>query len=515
MRKKTLRAIIAVLVLAVFMKTAFVYVFAENRKVILNNSDKVLNAPQKVIKGTVYVPLRPVMEALGWDLEWDSVNRAISCTKDDSLFTLRIDSNEVSINGEQITLDKPAVISDGITYIPSKFIAKKFGTQIRWNKKDNLIILSDYDEDNISLEGEGNIVIAGGGIIVNIFEPYSTDTLHDMLSYADRLLAKNNAEGAIGKYKEILSNISVEDTPEIYIHVLNNIGNAYSLLAETRDAKKNILCSIALYKKVLQYSKAENTAAADSCALVLNNLGNAYRVLSEVSGDKKDMDKAVKTYKEALRCHIANNSILDSALVYYNLGLTYRQMNLPDMANVSLANAEDSYKKALEVFTIKSNPSIYALIQYNLGNIYKVFSEMKDADISLKDAKAAYEEALKVWNVESYPINYARVHKCMGEVYSRMYQEGSNKENLKQALTEYNESLKLFTLDMYPIDYAKVNMEIGNTNLMLAGSKGDEKCLERAVMAYNEALRVFKPLDYPAYNKYITDKLNQIENGRY
>ncbi len=147
-------------------------VFAEDVKVILNDSKRVLNAAQKEIDGTVYAPLRPVLEASGWNLVYDSINRSVCCIKENRQIVITIGSRVVDIDGEQIILDKPVVISDGITYIPSKFIAQKFGVQIMWNKNDNFIILSDYDEDDIYLEGNGNIIIAGNGIIVNIFEPY-------------------------------------------------------------------------------------------------------------------------------------------------------------------------------------------------------------------------------------------------------------------------------------------------------------------------------------------------------
>lgn len=511
MGRKTLVVFITAIILAMVLGISNVKIFAEtideNKEVLLNprRSLNASNIQQKIIRGTVYVQLRPVLEALGWVIEWNPVTKDISCKNGKRLLIFKSDTSAAFVDGKYVMLDNPAVVLDGATYIPSNFMAQQFGTQISWDGSNNLIITMDYDRKKISVEGKENIIIAGNGIIVNIFEPYSIFTIYDMVSYADGLLAKNKAESAVIKYKEILKNLSADDDPEIYIHVLINLGNAYSLLAEKKDVKMNILLAKDMYEKVLQVCKTQEVS--DDYGSYLLNFGNAYRVLYEVSGDRRYLVRATNLYNEAWDYCSSNERLPDNGLIQYNLGLAYRELGMKNSAYSSLSEAIDLFKRALSVCAAEVSPSIYAHIQYNLGNAYLLLSEEKD--IYIKESKAAYEEALKVWIPESYPFDYARTHRCIGDVYRRMYWIDGNEDNLKSALTEYNEGLKFFSLKTYPVDYAQINTEIGNTYLILEQSEWEGKWLEESKTAYREALKVYNYIDYPVYHKYLVEKLDE------
>ncbi len=503
MKNKALGAFVIV----VIMLTYFSSVFAENKSFIVDGNAKTLNAPQIVINKTVYVSAIPALEYLGWSVDFNSTEQSLVCWKDNSSLILKVDSTKVSLDGKVIILEKPVTISDGVVYVPSKFIAQEFGLQIRWVGKENLIILSENDKKNIYVEGEGNVIISGTGIIVNIFEPFTKDTIYDMLGYADRLLKRNEAEEAIENYNEILENISANDNSELYAHVLTNVGNAFYLLSETKDVRKNINCAIDQYEKVIEFYKMQES---ENYAYVSNNLGNAYRVLFEITGDKKDLEKSLNLINEALEFYTGKDFLLDSALVNYNMGLTYYGLGMKDEAYASLCEAEGLYREALKLYTRDHDSYIFAMIQFNIGNIFAIISEMESSEMNLQESMNAYEEVLKVWSVESYPVNYAKIHKCMGDVYRRRYEIDGNAESLKLAIKEYWESLRLFGIKKYPVDYAKTCTALGDMYLKLSYYEGDCNLLMKAMTSYNKALTVFKLDEYPVYFNHIGGKLNQV-----
>lgn len=158
----------AILVLQLFMGTLFPSI--TRAKDIKMTVDKIehFTLPTKKIDNTPYVPIRPLLEALSWELVWDSINMTVTCVKGEDKTVFKINSTDAYINNEQIILDSPPIIINGTIYIQSKLIVNHFGTRIRWDKKDNLIIVSNNIDCDIAVNGNGNIVIAGNGILVNI-----------------------------------------------------------------------------------------------------------------------------------------------------------------------------------------------------------------------------------------------------------------------------------------------------------------------------------------------------------
>lgn len=502
MKNKALGAFLVVVV----MLTNFSNVFGSSRSLVVDNNGNELNAPQIVIDKTVYVSAKPALEYLGWFVEFNSTDQSLVCSKGNSKLILKAGSTEVRMDGRVIILEKPVVIVDGVVYVPSKFIAREFGIQIRWVDKENLIIFSKYDNRNVYVEGEGNVIISGTGIVVNIFEPFTKDTVYDMLGYADRLLKRNQVEEAIENYNEILENISADDNPELYAHVLTNVGNAFCILAETKDVRKNINFAINQYEKVIELYKTLNYQMDPS---VLNNLGNAYRVLFEVTGDRKDLDKSLDLINEVIKNDAGKDFALDDALVKYNIALTYYELGMKDEALISLNEAVDLYREALKQYTIDHDSDFYAMIQFNIGNIFKIMFEADSSEMNLQESINAYKEVLRVWSLESYPVNYAKIHRCIGEVYRSKYQVEGNAEYLELAIKEYWESLRIFSLKKYPVDYAKTYKDLGDAYLELSYCEADGNFLLEAVKAYNRALLVFKPDEYALNFQYIGVKLSQ------
>lgn len=479
------------------METLLPYnVDAKNINIIADNV-KPFTLPTETIDTVPYVPLRPLLEALGWNLAWNPDDMTITCSSGKTKNIFKIDSTDACINNEHIILDNPPVIINGTTYIPSKVAVNQFGTRIRRNKEDNLIIVSNNIVCDIAINGNGNIVVAGNGILVNIVETYGIDTLYDMLDYADSLLALNLYVDALAKYKEILKDLSEEENPEIYAQTMNNIGNAYTLNAENRDTLKNILCAIDSYEKALKYylSKPQD----NKTNIARNNLGNAYQILWRVTGKQEDLQTSIKYYQIAARDSWPETHLLEYASLQYNLGFAYAQSGQEELSILSLNKAEEIYNDYLEIHSLADTPLQWAVIQQKLGDLYGILHSIFPTKENYLSSIDAYQKSLKVWSIESYPREYARVQQCLGDIEQISFLTENSGEKIENIILRFTESLSVYTLERYPFDYAKINYALGNAYTHMACNKKQLKYFFSAINSYNEALKVFTKEDYPAY----------------
>lgn len=412
-----------------------------------------------IINKEPFIPIKPVLEALGWKIAWDSKNKTVQAQKAESTLVIKIGSNIAILNKTSVLLNSPPVIINGISYVSSRFVAQEFGTKVRWDRKENLIVLSNRDTGNINVSGQGNIIIAGDGLIVNIFEPYGIETVYDQIDDADVLLCAKKPEEAIEKYKNILENISEKETPIIYSHVTNNMGNAYSMLAEFRDAQKNSQNAISSYTNALRNYSSDKRSK--NYFITLSNLANAYFNSWEATGKNADLTAASKIYSEIQKSDYLNDTCVESALTDYNTGMVNYSLGKNQMAVKSFIKAQNKYNILLKKVNKEENGEMWALLQYNLGNVCKSLSLITDKEKNADSAESAYEEALTVMTVESYPLEYAQLHKYMGDIYKVLSGLDNNKHKyILRAIEEYTESLKIYTPDEYPVCNKQINAEL-------------------------------------------------------
>jgi len=83
----------------------------------------------------VLIPLRAVSENLGADVNWNQQQQTITITKDDTEMVLTINSNKVLLNQSEILLDVPAELNYNSTYVPARFVSQTLGADVNWNQQ--------------------------------------------------------------------------------------------------------------------------------------------------------------------------------------------------------------------------------------------------------------------------------------------------------------------------------------------------------------------------------------------
>ena len=82
--------------------------------------------------GRTMVGAREIFEALGASVEWNGDERKVTVCKAGTTAELFIDKNVFTVNGEERTLDAPAVIENSVTYVPARAVSQAFGANVEW-----------------------------------------------------------------------------------------------------------------------------------------------------------------------------------------------------------------------------------------------------------------------------------------------------------------------------------------------------------------------------------------------
>ena len=96
--------------------------------------------------GRVQAPVRAIAEALGQTVKWNEAAQAVFIGGDngggdgtgkggggEGGITIVIGSNEIKRGSETIKMDTAAVIKEGRTFVPARFVAECFGYEVKWD----------------------------------------------------------------------------------------------------------------------------------------------------------------------------------------------------------------------------------------------------------------------------------------------------------------------------------------------------------------------------------------------
>ncbi len=110
-------------------------------KIIVNGKELQPDVPAMIIDGRTLVPVRFVAEALGVQVEWDGRTNTAMISSNTTIIKLVIDGQAYK-NGSQLPLDVPAQIINSRTMVPVRFISEAMGLDVQWdgaNKTINII----------------------------------------------------------------------------------------------------------------------------------------------------------------------------------------------------------------------------------------------------------------------------------------------------------------------------------------------------------------------------------------
>ena len=104
-------------------------------------------APRQM-NGRTMVPLRGIFEALGAQVNWDASSRLIIATKGDINVQLVVGDRRATVNGRTIVLDVPALIINGSTMVPLRFVSEALGADVKWFEAAQTVTITSGQVSN-------------------------------------------------------------------------------------------------------------------------------------------------------------------------------------------------------------------------------------------------------------------------------------------------------------------------------------------------------------------------------
>lgn len=145
------------ILLALLLVFTFSFKISASSDVYLVIDGKLIvdGSPAFIENDRTMVPVRFVAENLGYDVSWNGDSKTVSIvdSKTSKKIELTVDSKTAKIYDEnsklkKIKLDTAAKNTYGRVYVPVRFIAESFGTQVTWDDGWETVIIGDPNKFN-------------------------------------------------------------------------------------------------------------------------------------------------------------------------------------------------------------------------------------------------------------------------------------------------------------------------------------------------------------------------------
>lgn len=107
---------------------------AEGRTVSVRLNGALLTQNALLRDGVTYLPLRALMEALGFTVTWESESRSALAVSESCYLAAPVGSRAIHINHRTLYAAEETVVRDGVTYAPLRLIAEELGLSVHWDR---------------------------------------------------------------------------------------------------------------------------------------------------------------------------------------------------------------------------------------------------------------------------------------------------------------------------------------------------------------------------------------------
>lgn len=182
------KRLFAVLLIVFF---AMSFSFADGISVHLNGEAIHFDVQPQLIQNRTMVPLRAIFEALGLEVGWDPATRTVTGTGNGKVIKLQVGNLSAAVNDQPVALDVSAVIVDGRTLVPVRFIAQSSGADVEWDGVTKTVRIALYASQEAKLKSE-----------INAFLNKETVWMNELMAERTRLNQfKTSAQQEISRLK--------------------------------------------------------------------------------------------------------------------------------------------------------------------------------------------------------------------------------------------------------------------------------------------------------------------------
>ncbi|MDQ0885937.1 hypothetical protein QFZ81_001025 [Paenibacillus sp. V4I9] len=101
--------------------------------------------------GRTLVPVRFVSEKLGGTVTWDDIKKVVTVKNGSKTISLPLGSNVATVDGQAVTLDTTAVLTEGRTMVPLRFVSEALSSEVVWDEGAHSVKVTDVSyKDKVS-----------------------------------------------------------------------------------------------------------------------------------------------------------------------------------------------------------------------------------------------------------------------------------------------------------------------------------------------------------------------------
>lgn len=115
--------------------------------VIVNDNQIVFDVPPQIFDGTTMLPVRLALEPLGAEFDWNGEDQTITIRANGKIIVLTIGAENALVDGASKPLAKPAMLIDGRTLIPIRFVAEELDYAVDWDGDTRTVYINGEDKE--------------------------------------------------------------------------------------------------------------------------------------------------------------------------------------------------------------------------------------------------------------------------------------------------------------------------------------------------------------------------------
>ena len=124
-----------------------------------------------VVDGRTLVPVRGVFEELNFNVDWNPTTRQVTLTRGNDVIVITIGSSTFTTNSVSRTLDVPAQTIGGRTMLPLRLVLESVGYTLDWNAATSTVTITSQAPQQVTISTLASPTTGGtvtGGGTVNV-----------------------------------------------------------------------------------------------------------------------------------------------------------------------------------------------------------------------------------------------------------------------------------------------------------------------------------------------------------
>lgn len=395
---------------------------------------KVLNSdvqPQ-MVNNRLMVPVRTIFEGVGAKVDWDADSGTVTGTMTSTTVIMHIDSNIVSVNGVETTMDAAPFIMDNRTFAPARYVAESFGLDVEWDSENSVVRISTPEQVTKSISDivttEATTETTTQAVTETTTQPYQkySEVYQGNDLYAD-------TDIPIGDYVFIADNDSIGNV------VIYEYGG--TLRNDTND--KRFVYSRSIENYTVVRVKKNQYISAKSGALVPFDMAEKLDITKNgtfrVGVDIPAGHYTFRLDPSSYIGYIELNSLDDNARVNdYKLYEDYTEITLKLNNGMLLRKyGVDIYDSSLRMYadySEKSDITSTNADKYNIADVREAYKSkiigefIDDINVFSKASKNSsrfykpnMDKKVEQWKVAATNDSEKRFASILGDMYTRFY----------------------------------------------------------------------------------------------